>query len=98
MIGSTAEKFVGIVESPDLMDGRHDQTLNNDSRRPCPCLYFYRGGAVTNKIRQQIAREFKKRLDAGQHRKTAIIMIQEKYSIDRASIYRYCKKFSIQTS
>ena len=53
---------------------------------------------MTNKVRLQVARAYKKLLDKRVHRKVAIQMICKEYGVCRGTIYNYCNRFGLDIS
>lgn len=52
---------------------------------------------MTEKRREKIAKEFRRKLDRDVLRKNAIKEICAAHGIDRASLYRYCARFGVST-
>lgn len=52
---------------------------------------------MTEFLRRKAAERFRTLLDSGTHRKNAIKQVCDEYECDRASLYRWCKRFNVST-
>lgn len=57
-----------------------------------------RGEPLTEKRRKEIANQFRRLLDRDVLRKNAIAEICRNNGIDRATLYRWCKRYNILTN
>lgn len=53
---------------------------------------------MTEKRRLEAAEKFRALLDDGVHRKEAIRQVCSLFDIGRATLYRFCKRFGIETT